>query len=595
LNIGLLHSIVTNQKISINMTSVQIEKMFAESDGQIKEVEGQIKKVEGQIEDIEDQINKVTVQITEATVHLVTLPADANDNAFSYWQDKEKQLREEKKQLREEKNLLREEKKLLRDEEKLLREEKKELREAMKQLKVGNMPLLQYSIGGSALIHGKSIEDADDIVELVKIDEIPRNPEQLSTPSKNDDRSILMKKCVIVECEGLPLSITVPRGYKQNPYSKQRNEELDGEDISKLLGESYFYGVASQAPSWIDIIRRGKDAKQNRTAIFPDTDGGRKYVSFANFEPEFFARVKKDEIPSPPFNGEIKSAGSGTDMFDEIANYVLFGIIDSFFQDNSNSKRRFYENVPVGYGLMAMAHVGYLVCLELIGKAFLTPCSNPFFLGSLEHETAINGLKQNKELYNTFHILDYSQKLFQSCTLKKDKIFFTKTRTEDGFFWKIIRYDAFEGRNFQSFYHVYQQYQILTEADLQENHLIPAKLLFGELELAVRMPFLAISIRANLEDEAMMQYVAVAIKYLGEHKLLYTDLREPNILVDENEKVWLADYDDMVIQDEALTTMDDFETAMSLLDIPKANNYMDKGNTMFLVFRKCLSNVLSSH
>ena len=51
-------------------------------------------------------------------------------------------------------------------------------------------------------------------------------------------------------------------------------------------------------------------------------------MEFANFEPELFTQVADNERPAPAFHGVVKSAGTGKEMFDEIANNVLFSVID---------------------------------------------------------------------------------------------------------------------------------------------------------------------------------------------------------------------------------------------------------------------------
>jgi len=120
-------------------------------------------------------------------------------------------------------------------------------------------------------------------------------------------------------------------------------------------------------------------------------------MEFANFEPELFTQVADNERPAPAFHGVVKSAGTGKEMFDEIANNVLFSVIDSFFQPNDNGfDRLFYEEVSVGFGIMGMAGVDYLVCMEVVGRAFISPCSKPLFIGGNDHHEAINNLQNGQ-------------------------------------------------------------------------------------------------------------------------------------------------------------------------------------------------------
>ena len=101
-------------------------------------------------------------------------------------------------------------------------------------------------------------------------------------------------------------------------------------------------------------------------------------------EPELFT----DPTPlHPAFNGEVKSAG--VEMYNEVLTYVTFGMLKALF---SCDAQRFYSRPPVGYGIVAFPHVGYLVVVEWIGKLFMTPVSQPFFLGSSEHARAVGAL-----------------------------------------------------------------------------------------------------------------------------------------------------------------------------------------------------------
>jgi hypothetical protein len=79
-------------------------------------------------------------------------------------------------------------------------------------------------------------------------------------------------------------------------------------------------------------------------------------------------------------------------MFDELLTYVFLGTAASLFGDVPAGHRRFFSYPPVGFGLAAFPHVGYLVAVEWIGKLFVSVVSQPFFLGSPEHEAAIAAL-----------------------------------------------------------------------------------------------------------------------------------------------------------------------------------------------------------
>jgi len=72
-------------------------------------------------------------------------------------------------------------------------------------------------------------------------------------------------------------------------------------------------------------------------------------------------------------------------LYDQLVTYVTLGIVGSMFVAVPEGRRRFFTRPPVGYGLAALAHVGYVVAVEWVGRLFVSVVSQPFFLGSPEH------------------------------------------------------------------------------------------------------------------------------------------------------------------------------------------------------------------
>ena len=396
----------------------------------------------------------------------------------------------------------------------------------------------------------KAKEHSDKVSPLVAFDKPNTPPTKLDTPSKgNGKNSILDKEAVWVELSSKPLVVEVDEDF-ENPYSKFQSavekEDLDGashgQSLDVLLAERTYYPAGSLAPQWIDTLERRPGASMNREALFPTTHGKRKFFEFAKFEPELFTTVTETERPSPAFNGEIKCAGTGKTMWDEIATYVLFSIIHSFFEKNQGedkthyfgTKRIFYDAIPVGYGLMGMANVGFFVCMEVVGKAFITPCTKPFFIGSKDHQEVVNNLPKFEGKYQNVFTLDCTEKIFEQCDKLKEKSVVTKKPTKDGQFWKVIRYNAFPPSYFRRLHFVYSRYKALSPEELQNHHLLPAELLYGELEVSIRTEFLSgyrPGRTTDMESTETMTKIAKAIAYLAESKLLYTDLRPENFMI----------------------------------------------------------------
>jgi hypothetical protein len=91
------------------------------------------------------------------------------------------------------------------------------------------------------------------------------------------------------------------------------------------------------------------------------------------------------------------------------------------------------------------------------------------------------------------------------------------------------------------------------------------ELLFGAGEVCVRMPWVR-GREAEIEDlhegGCALRPVAAALAWLARHRLLYVDVREPNVLIEEGAedgepRVTLIDYDDMVVLTQPPATADE--------------------------------------
>lgn len=94
----------------------------------------------------------------------------------------------------------------------------------------------------------------------------------------------------------------------------------------------------------------------------------------------------------PGFGGEIKSVDEV--MIGQGLYYGLMDLAGIFFpvSEGVPENRCFYKRPPVGYVLLGFPHVAYFAAIELVGKAIVSPVSQPFFLGSAEHASAAASL-----------------------------------------------------------------------------------------------------------------------------------------------------------------------------------------------------------
>ena len=95
----------------------------------------------------------------------------------------------------------------------------------------------------------------------------------------------------------------------------------------------------------------------------------------------------------PGFNGECKSVPRG--FFIQLGMYVGFAIVHSYF-NVEDAVHLYYKQPPIGYGIAAFGHVGYLVKYEMVGSMFASPISAPFILDSTQHKEAIDKLPFKK-------------------------------------------------------------------------------------------------------------------------------------------------------------------------------------------------------
>jgi len=185
------------------------------------------------------------------------------------------------------------------------------------------------------------------------------------------------------------------------------NRLCEAKSPSSLLSEEAIYDLTTEfVPSWVTARERSASKTKGGLAastIFGFTNNKHLPVlpTFMklpwNCQPELLTSAKPFH---PAFNGEVKSARSssesassgGLKMFDEVVTYVALGMIGSLFHNVPEGCRRFYTCQPVGYGLIAVAYFGHLVSIEWIGRLFVSIVSQPFYLSSEEHKTAIAAL-----------------------------------------------------------------------------------------------------------------------------------------------------------------------------------------------------------
>ena len=384
-------------------------------------------------------------------------------------------------------------------------------------------------------------------------------------------------------------------------------EEWRGMSAAELVREESAHPISTKhVPAWVEVITRGATASLGSlsaanlylgrgTGDSPRPTMPSVVVPW-NCQPELLTHPKQPFHPA--FCGEIKSALSKGDtkerMYDELTTYALLALLGSFFQGVPLGHMRFFHAPPLAYALAAFAHVGYLVCVEWVGKLRVTVVSQPFFLGSPEHAAAVAALP-DCDLSTAFvdlpgegvvvgvwpegegssrHVLwrvsppPSGQGAGAAGASGSGGGSESPPASTDPRFFKILRSDGFSEAYFCRLHAVYTALAAARaragagSSDPPPPALLPAELLYGAGEVCVLMPWARgrEAVEGDLQEGGCaLGPVACAIAWLARQGLLYIDVRLPNVLVEEGGegaalRVHLVDYDDVVVLEEPVAS-----------------------------------------
>jgi hypothetical protein len=466
------------------------------------------------MDEVVAEIKAVCAKLEEVEVEIKQARAEHNDKEVAALRTKEEQLRKEKEQLREEKLI--------------------QLRSAL------------------PTVSAASSSFASVLVCLRKL--------AIEFPSKKSNNVLRQELASL--CLDAPLVLRSALA----PSVFRSFFDLDTVSVvADLFSEANFYELATiHVPSWVTVQRRAADAKQNAAALYGPSQNVDvpSHISLPWLcEPELYTTSTAGH---PAFSGELKSAGTGQAMYNELLTYILFGMFHSLFP--AGPARRFYYQPPIGYGLAAFPHCGYLLGVEWIGKLLLYPISEPFFLGSDAHKAAVDALPDVK-LSECIELDLGESDASWACYPPGGPVQVSWTTVADvgGRFRKLIQCSAFDNHPsggmqcFRALYATYSAYSAALQAhshgDPRPAALLEARLLFGAFAVLVDMPFVGTRECTDEELNAegpILRAVAEAMKWLGRHSLLYVDLRARNVMRDAGDGVFLVDYDDMVVLSEPL-------------------------------------------
>lgn len=392
----------------------------------------------------------------------------------------------------------------------------------------------------------KSLEEATKKMATIKI----------SSPSKLGSSSLLRPELAHISfVEPIVTASNLSPAAFANIVAAERGV---AEQCKSLVQEGQLYAVATAfVPSWVTARPRDACAKANAAALFGPKENillPERVVLPWLCEPESFTSTS--ELHSSFFT-ELKSVSEA--IFNQIMTYGVFSLARSYFHvdGGDTSRRRFYKRPLVGYGLVSFAHCGYLVALEWVGKVFMTPISDPFVLGSRLHESAVESLVDHHQT-DFVEIDAASMCAWRGWPNVGEPLVLWCVSPINGCFYKIMDCAVFDKvggaarlRTLRATYVAYAEAR--TSATTVPKALVPAELLYGAFELAVKMPFVG---TRTVEESvlaaggAVLDAVVPAIVWLARHGLLYVDLRGRNVVIDSEGGYCLVDYDDMVILPE---------------------------------------------
>ena len=351
-----------------------------------------------------------------------------------------------------------------------------------------------------------------------------------------------------------------------------------------LMVERVYYDLATSVLPPFAERMADSVGKMDATALF--SRAGTKTILWelrGQCEPELHVRGKLTDDAGagtgfvPGYNGELKTAGD-VRALDQAVYYAFMDMTRIFFPARTNAQgatiacpRRYFDRPPVAYALLAYPHVGYFVAIEMIGRLFVSPVSAPFFVGSREHADAARALPVVKYAAPVEVPDVETGTSWQNLGLPGRAPHVLWTVRGDTFL-KIVRCTARTGPAFASMYRVYSHLSaILSEAGKPASLPASVQLLYGAHEVLLKMTAVHGKHCSNDKDVVtpgrVLACVADAIAWLARHRIVYVDLRGPNVMIPDDAArtpACLVDFDDCMFVDGPVLSLDDYRAHLAI-------------------------------
>ena len=360
-------------------------------------------------------------------------------------------------------------------------------------------------------------------------------------------------------------------------------------ELRALSQERTFYRLAAEVlPAFAERVG-DQSGSMEASTLFTHAAACTHLLRFVlQCKPELHVRGKTGEAGRryrPGFNGELKTAGDERAL-EQALYYVLMDMIRIFFPAAMTSAgksapgpRRFFTRPPLGFALVAFAHLGYVVAVEWVGIVHAAPLTQPFVLGSAEHRAAVAALPD--ESYDEPEELDEGLPWRTAEPEREVPKRVSWCVSSDGTFRKLIATGARTPAGFAAMHRTYQRLARLPAADAARPAAVvaPCRLLYGAHEVLVVMPAVVGATECTDDDllshgAAAQVAVAEAVAWLAvQHGVVYTDVRGPNVLLQPGENgallARLVDYDDCeTVEPGAVATVEAYERCLA--DCPAA-------------------------
>ena len=352
-------------------------------------------------------------------------------------------------------------------------------------------------------------------------------------------------------------------------------------ELRALSQERTFYSLAAEVlPGFAERVGNQSGSMEAST-LFTNEAACTHLLRLAlRCKPELHVRAKTGEGSRryrPGFNGELKTAGDERAL-EQAPYYVMLDMIRVFFPATLTSsgagvpgRRRFFTRPPLGFALVAFAHVGYVLAVEWVGVLHAAPLTQPFVLGSDEHRAAVAALPD--EPYDEPEELDEALPWRTSEPARPLHARVSWCVSPDGrTFHKLVAAGARTPAGFASMVRTYARLARLPHADAARPAALvaPCRLLYGAHEVLVLMPAV---VGTECTDDQLLppgapaqEAVAEAVAWLAVREgVVYTDVRGPNVLLEEaSGAARLVDYDDCeTVEAGTVTSVEAYERCLA--------------------------------